>query len=536
MTEPKSPAAGDRMPDPPDPAPEMADALRCAKTIVLQVRSSPHGVRRDQLTALQEFGPDLVNFCLQDLLDRDVLRSEPGDQSYSLSFSELQSIVDMVRRRELALVAQPELSELRNLCGESAVVAVDDGQAARNLAHVLGPHPIPVIDDFGTRFLYHCSASGKVFLAYATQERQDRLLNQPLTQRTEHTLRDRAALRQDLQETKRRGYSISDEEFTIGQRAVSAPIFGENGEVIGCITVAGPPYRIPHARIPALAEAVKAAARRITDQMIRPDLTPKRPTDISVLSEQASGECSAPKWSEERQAFLWIDRDENQLWQSKLDGSSEQLHQFTTRPQSLVVTTADQVIALCGDRLVNLSSGKESLMESPVQCAVPATANDIWAVTERYGEKQLINLTLDGHSSDHAVLPLGLGSITYCAVSGSIYLAVPDRGEILSYNLITRQLKQICQFSKASGRPAALAIDANWSLWVAFEQGWGLSKLSLNGQLLARYTLPLPHPTGLCFGGPNRDRLMVTSKRDGQPQEVLDHAPLAGHALLLQLD
>lgn len=117
MTEPKSPAAGDRMPDPPDPAPEMADALRCAKTIVLQVRSSPHGVRRDQLTALQEFGPDLVNFCLQDLLDRDVLRSEPGDQSYSLSFSELQSIVDMVRRRELALVAQPELSELRNLCG-----------------------------------------------------------------------------------------------------------------------------------------------------------------------------------------------------------------------------------------------------------------------------------------------------------------------------------------------------------------------------------------------------------------------------------
>lgn len=536
MTSSKPPTREDRIDAPPDPAPETADLLRCGIAIVLQVRSTPHGVRRDSLNALQEFGSDLVSLCLRDLMDRDVLRYDPNDQCYCLSYSELQTIVDMLRRRDLALVAQPELSELRDLCGESAVVAVDDGQAARNLANVLGPHPIHVIDDIDTRFLYHCSASGKIFLAFATQTRQERLLNQPLTQRTEHTLKDRAALRQELKETKRRGYSIADEEFSIGQRAVSAPIFGETGDVIGCITIAGPPFRIPHTRIPALAEAVKAAARRITDKMTRPDLTPKQPTEISVLSQQVSGDCSAPKWSEERQAFLWIDREAKQLWQSKLNGPSEVLHQLTTRPESLVVTTADQVVALSGNRLINLSSGKESLMESPVHCAVPGTANDIWAVTERYGEKQLINLTLDGHASDHAVLPLGLGSITYCAVSGSIYLAVPDRGEILSYNLITRQLKQICQFSKASGRPAALAIDANWSLWVAFEQGWGLSKLSLNGQLLARYTLPLPHPTGLCFGGPHRDRLMVTSKRDGQPQEVLDHAPLAGHALLLQLD
>ena len=46
--------------------------------------------------------------------------------------------------------------------------------------------------------------------------------------------------------------------------------------------------------------------------------------------------------------------------------------------------------------------------------------------------------------------------------------------------------------------------------------------------------MPVPHPTSLCFGGPNLDRLYVTSAAQDLDRATLEAAPLSGSLFVLQ--
>lgn len=514
----------------------LADPIGCALHVLTTLRLKPEGLRRDELQDRIDTSPEVLDKTLERMMAQDALRYEKATKTYQLSFSVLQSVLDMLRTRNLALVAQPELGQLRDLSGETAVIAVDDGKQSLNMGHALSNHPIRMGDRLGSTYPYHCSSTGKVFAAYFPQDRLRTFLNEPLPARTAHTIQNRAELEHELNETRRRGYAITNEELVEGRRAIAAPIFDGSGTVVGAIALSGPSFRVTPARVPALIEAVKAAARRITERLTRADLTPVNPPRITCLSPTPVREVSSPKWSKERRAFIWLDLEANAIWSANEGEAPKILRKFDTPIKTLVNTSGDQIVALTESKLINLSTGKTSLLDTSIQSAVPGTANDIWAVADRHGEKVLVNITLDGQSSDHAVLPRGIGCMAYCAVTGSIYLGFPEQGVIQSYNLITRHLKQICQFSKATGRPCALAIDAKWNLWVAFADGWGMAKLNLNGQILARYNLPIPQPTGLHFGGPEMKTLMVTSHRAGLGEEVLENAPLSGQAFCIHFN
>lgn len=517
-------------------APQKADPIGCALDVLITLRLSPEGLRRNELQERVEASPEVLDKTLERMIDQDALRFEKSSQRYQLSFSALQSILDMLRTRNLALIAQPELGQLRDLSGETAVIAVDDGKQSLNMGHALSNHPVRMGDRLGSTYPYHCSSTGKVFAAYFPQDRLRTFLNEPLPARTPHTIQNRSELEQELAETRRRGYAITNEELVEGRRAIAAPIFDTSGAVVGAIALSGPSFRVTPTRVPALIEAVKAAARRITERLTRPDLTPANPPRLTCLSPTPVREVSSPKWSKERRSFIWLDREANTIWTASEGQAPAVLRSFDTPLNTLVHTSGEQIVALTENKLINLSTGKTSLLDTFVQAAVAGTANDIWAIADRHGEKVLVNITLDGQSSDHAVLPRGIGCMAYCAVTGSIYLGIPEQGVIQSYNLITRHLKQICQFSKASGRPCALAIDSKWNLWVAFADGWGMAKMNLNGQILARFNLPIPQPNGIHFGGPDLKTLMVTSTRDGLSDEVLENAPLSGQAFCIHFN
>lgn len=528
------------MPQPEPIAPDTdhpsAEAIQVAMTIAQLVRDSDGGLKRTDISAaLPDHDEVLIGHCIEVLQDMDVLRVDPQGQTYRLSYPTLQGILDLFGRTDLTFLAQQELRILRNTTGETVAVAIDGGSAAINMGRALGSHEDCVSDPIGARYPFHCSATGKTIAAHFSEDRMRVFLNEPLVAYSDQTITNRTALEKELQDTKRRGYGVTDNELEQGRRAIAAPIFDAEGNVVGAFGVTGPSHRVTPDRIPALAEAAKAAARRITELFNRPKMEPVQIRSAARLNPMDSECTSSPKWSKDRQSFYWLDRGTRQLWAARPGEEARALHSYTQPVHSLILTSNQQLVVIADTQLLNYSSGKASLLHTAVQCAVPGTANDIWAIEDRYGEKFLVNVTLDGNSSDHAVLPKGVEAMAYCAVTGSLYLAYPEQGEIQSYNLITRHLKKIAQFPKASGRPIALAIDSKWALWVALDQGWSMIKLNLNGKTLARYNLPVSSPTGLTFGGETEEQILVTSSRAGLPQEVIDHAPLSGQAFVLDL-
>jgi len=84
------------------------------------------------------------------------------------------------------------------------------------------------------------------------------------------------------------------------------------------------------------------------------------------------------------------------------------------------------------------------------------------------------------------------------------------------------------QFGEGDGYPDGMTVDSDDCLWIAFWDGWCVRRLSPRGERLAQLAVPAQRPTSCAFGGPDLDRLFITTaSRDLTPAELTDQ-PCAG--------
>ena len=67
------------------------------------------------------------------------------------------------------------------------------------------------------------------------------------------------------------------------------------------------------------------------------------------------------------------------------------------------------------------------------------------------------------------------------------------------------------QFNPDMGYPDGMTVDAENCLWIAFWDGWCLRRFAPDGNLLAEVPVPVQKPTSVAFGGPDLDRVFITS-------------------------
>lgn len=89
------------------------------------------------------------------------------------------------------------------------------------------------------------------------------------------------------------------------------------------------------------------------------------------------------------------------------------------------------------------------------------------------------------------------------------------------------------QFGAAAGFPDGITVDSEGCMWIAFWDGWGVSRYSPSGQRLETVKLPVQRPTSCAFGGPNLDRLYITSASIDLDEKALEMQPNAGGLFML---
>ncbi|NUB91331.1 IclR family transcriptional regulator [Haloterrigena sp. SYSU A558-1] len=91
----------------------------------------------------------------------------------------------------------------------------------------------------------HDSASGKAMLAHLPEGRIENIIDrQGLERQTKNTIVDRDQLWDELEEVKKCGYAINDEEEIRGLRAVGAPIIDSDESVVGAVSLTAPTSRL----------------------------------------------------------------------------------------------------------------------------------------------------------------------------------------------------------------------------------------------------------------------------------------------------
>lgn len=92
----------------------------------------------------------------------------------------------------------------------------------------------------------------------------------------------------------------------------------------------------------------------------------------------------------------------------------------------------------------------------------------------------------------------------------------------------------LARYKEEDGYPDGMTVDAEGCLWIAFWDGWCLRRLSPEGEVLQVVEMPIERPTSCAFGGPEMNRLFVTSARIGLNASALAVQPSAGALFMLE--
>ena len=172
----------------------------------------------------------------------------------------------------LTEVAQPYLDRLGRVTGETVNLGVGRGGVVAQIAQVDSAYVIGATNWLGRPVPLHCTAIGKVLLAYGAAT----LPAGRLDRRTEATITSRAALTSELAAVRERGYAVIDGELEPGLVAVAAPVRRDGGAVVAALSVSGPGTRLTAPRLADVtAQCVAQAAALSTVLGHRPGAPPR---------------------------------------------------------------------------------------------------------------------------------------------------------------------------------------------------------------------------------------------------------------------
>ncbi len=165
-------------------------------------------------------------------------------------------------RNPLRETAKPYLRQLMEQTGECAHLAVFSQGKILYIDQVESPASLRVNAQVGKIAPMHCTALGKALLAFGDYE-----MARPLDTFTARTITDENMLNAHLEQARKQGYAVDDEEYDYGVRCIAVPVFDFRDKVVGSIGVSGPAARMTLERLPDLAHQVVTIGQALSDRM-----------------------------------------------------------------------------------------------------------------------------------------------------------------------------------------------------------------------------------------------------------------------------
>jgi len=167
--------------------------------------------------------------------------------------------------RELAL---PLLQTLAVEVDETSHLAIPCDERALIVAVQDSPHPLRAASRPGFLAELHCSSTGKIFLSYLYHDRLAEIIAEARPERrTTHTMITLKELKREVELTRKRGYSLDDEEFNLGVRCLAVPVFDADRNVAAAIGITAATVRFTRERIPELAAKVQTVAAELSRRL-----------------------------------------------------------------------------------------------------------------------------------------------------------------------------------------------------------------------------------------------------------------------------
>jgi IclR family acetate operon transcriptional repressor len=223
------------------------------------------GYRLTDLAIRTGLSPSTAHRLLTTLEKRRFVEFDQSDAMWHVGRQSFAIGAAFVRRRNFVAPALPFLRRLRDLTHETANLGVvDDGEVVV-LTQVESREIMRAITRVGGRAPMVTSGIGKAILAtYSDDDVAAIIQRHGMRRLTPKSLVRAGELRDALEEARREGYALDDQEFLTGLRCVASVVYNDQAEALAAISVSGLAARMPRERVPELGRLVRDVARELT--------------------------------------------------------------------------------------------------------------------------------------------------------------------------------------------------------------------------------------------------------------------------------
>lgn len=166
---------------------------------------------------------------------------------------------DHIARRQI-------LNDLATKVGETVNFVIPEADGMRYLDRVETDWAFRIQLPIGTNVPFHCTASGKCFLASLPPKQQQNLVqNLNFERMTSQTHVSAETFLEELAEVRKLGYSLDREEFLDGMIALAVPMMDANGRFVSSIAMHGPTQRLSIDLLVSQVDLMQDAARRLSE-------------------------------------------------------------------------------------------------------------------------------------------------------------------------------------------------------------------------------------------------------------------------------
>lgn len=168
--------------------------------------------------------------------------------------------------RLLGTWARPYLAELVDSTGETANMALLDGDEVVYVAQVPSRHSVRMFTEVGRRVLPHSTGVGKALLAHVPPDDVRALLARTgMPAATDRTITDPDAFLAELDRIRAAGYAVDDNEQELGVRCLAVTV--PDAPTAAAISISGPAGRVTETAQDKIIPVLQDVARQLSQAL-----------------------------------------------------------------------------------------------------------------------------------------------------------------------------------------------------------------------------------------------------------------------------
>ncbi|WP_422016579.1 DNA-binding transcriptional regulator KdgR [Roseateles sp.] len=205
---------------------------------------------------------------LQTMKSLGYVRQEADSERYGLAMRMFELGAKAVTSPELVDLSKHHMQMLADATGETVHLGTLIDSEIIYVHKVDSRHMLGMYSRIGRRAPLHCTAIGKVLMAWEHPERRDRILDGAVfTRFRDKTITERPAFLAELATVKAQGFGEDREEFDDHIRCLGVPIFDRLGQPIAGMSVSFPTFRFDVEKAPDVVRMLQNASRDISEKL-----------------------------------------------------------------------------------------------------------------------------------------------------------------------------------------------------------------------------------------------------------------------------